>query len=200
MLEGEMGQELSPDAIVAEARAQVAAGRAPDLEALAARLRGVATDDAGRRRALAQLERVAAVHRARTLVERPAGPPAPKPASAPLPGRSLRAALRTKPTIVGNLEVRREDGFALAWDAVPAVAAWEVRFSERADARSDYRELEALDLPAQTTRVEVPLGDRLFRVNVIGRSRDGRPVRRALVSALTRETWADRWQRRATAS
>jgi hypothetical protein len=35
---------------------------------------------------------------------------------------------------------------------------------------------------------------------VIGRSRDGRPVRRALVSALTRETWTERWQRRATAS
>jgi hypothetical protein len=193
-----MGQDTSPDAIVAEARAQVAAGRAPDVEALAERLRRVAADDAARRRALAQLERVAAVHRARSLVERPAAPPAPRPAAAP--PRSLRSALRTRPTIVGNLDVRRDGDFVLAWDPVPAVASWEVRFSERADVRSDYAELEALELPAQTTRVDVPLADRLFRVNVIGRSRDGRPVRRALVSALTRETWGERWQRRATAS
>lgn len=191
-----MGQDTSPDAIVAEARAQVAAGRAPDVQALAERLRAVAADEAARTRALAQLERVAAVHRARSLVERAAPPATPAPA----PVRPLRAALRTKPTIVGNLDVRRDDGFVLAWDPVPAVAVWEVRFSERADVRSDYRELEALDLSAQTTRVEVPLGDLLFRVNVIGRSRDGRPVRRALVSALTRETWGERWQRRATAS
>jgi hypothetical protein len=195
-----MGQETSPDQIVAEARAQVAAGRAPDVDALAARLRDAAGDDATRRRALAQLQRVAAVHRARGLVERPAvAPPAP-PKPAPAPSRSLRSALRTKPTIVGNLDVRRDGDFALAWDAVPAVAAWEVRLSERADARSDYRELEAVELPAQTTRVELPLGERLFRVNVIGRGRDGRPVRRALISALTRESWTERWQRRATAS
>ena len=195
-----MGHDTSPDSIVAEARAQVAAGRAPDVDALGARLRDAAPDDASRTRGLAQLQRVAAVHRARGLVDKPAPAlPAP-PMPAPLPGRSLRSALRTKPTIVGNLDVRRGDGFVLAWDAVPAVTVWDVRFSERADARSDYRELEARELPAQTTSVELPLGERLFRVNVIGRGRDGRPVRRALVSALTRDTWTERWQRRATAS
>jgi hypothetical protein len=114
----------------------------------------------------------------------------------------LRAALRTRPTIVGNLDVRREsrDAFVLAWDALPAVLDWEVRFSERADARSDYRELAVHELPAATTRIELPLGDRPFRVNVVGRGRGGRAVRRALLSGLTRETWGDRWQRRATAS
>ncbi len=197
-----MGQETSPDQIVAqqiveEARAQVAAGQAPDVAALAERVRAAAADESVRTRALAQLERVAAVHRARSRVERPMAAPPPQPAA---PRRSLGSALRTKPTIVGNLDVRRDGDFALAWDAVPAVAGWEVRLSERADARSDYAEVEAVELPAQTTRIELPLGDKLFRVNVIGRSRDGRPVRRVLVSALTRESWAERWQRRATAS
>jgi len=99
--------------------------------------------------------------------------------------------------------VRREhdaDRFLLSWDAVPAVVGWEVRLSERSDARADYRELETLNLPPEVTTVEVPLGERPFRVNVLGRSRDGRLLRRALISALTRDTWGERWQRRASAS
>jgi hypothetical protein len=37
-------------------------------------------------------------------------------------------------------------------------------------------------------------------VHVLGRDRGGRLVRRAIVSGLTRESWADRWERRASAS
>jgi hypothetical protein len=38
------------------------------------------------------------------------------------------------------------------------------------------------------------------RVHLLGRGRDGRLVRRAIISALTREGWDERWQRRASAS
>ncbi|MGH3003950.1 MAG: hypothetical protein ACRDM1_15025, partial [Gaiellaceae bacterium] len=116
---------------------------------------------------------------------------------------SLRAALRTRPTINANMDVRRRtDGgrFFLAWDAAPAVASWEVRFSERADARGDYAVREELTLPAGTTNVELPLGELPLRVHVLGRSRDGRLLRRAVISALTRAGWDERWQRRASAS
>jgi hypothetical protein len=37
-------------------------------------------------------------------------------------------------------------------------------------------------------------------VHLLGRSRDGRLLRRALISALTQESWNDRWERRASAS
>jgi hypothetical protein len=199
-----VADKLDPYAtIVAEARAQVAAGKAPDAARLAARIRAVsAPDERAAQRALGQLERVVAVHRARTLVARePAGPAAP--AAAPTPGPSLRSALRTKPTITGNLDVRRErhaETYALSWDGLPAVVGWEVRLSERPDARSDYRELETLELPPASTTVELPLADRPFRVNILGRGRDGRLVRRALISGLTGDAWDERWQRRASAS
>ncbi len=48
--------------------------------------------------------------------------------------------------------------------------------------------------------VEVQLGELPLRVHVHGRSRDGRLLRRALISSLTRATWSDRWQRRPSAS
>jgi hypothetical protein len=194
-------------AIVAEARGHVAAGRDPNAEALAARIRAAGGRERGRldqasveraeRQALQQLERVTAVHRARTLV---AKPPAPKPAAGP-PRR--RAQLRTRPTITGNMDVRRggtDAEPAIAWPADPSVAEWEVRLSERPDARSDYSPLETLTLPGTATSVAVPLGERALRVNLLGRGRDGRIVRRALVSGLSRDGWSDRWQRRATAS
>jgi hypothetical protein len=75
-----------------------------------------------------------------------------------------------------------------------------VRFSERPDPRSDYAPLETLTLDGAATSVSVPLGERALRVNLLGRGRDGRIVRRALISALTSASWSDRWQRRATAS
>jgi len=193
-------------AIVAEARAQVAAGREPNTTGLetrvvrAARLaRAQGAEAAAVDRAEAatrkRLASIASVHRARGLLAREVAPPAPAP-----PARAP-TRFRTKPTISGTLDVRRAEGegFRLVWDAVPAVAEWEVRFSERPDARSDYVERSTLVLPAGETSVEVPLGDNPVRVNILGRGR-GRLQRRALISGLTRDGWRDRWQRRASAS
>ena len=56
------------------------------------------------------------------------------------------------------------------------------------------------ELPGDATRVELPIGETPVRVHLLGRDRGGRLVRRAILSGLTRETWGDRWQRRATAS
>lgn len=201
-------------AFIDEARTAVAAGREPNLDALQTRLRAAAkrerlqADATGRaeidqaeKHALEQLKRVVTVHRARLLLARePAAPQLPTPAVVEPLRRTL---LRTRPTISGNMDVRRtEDGetLLLGWDAVSAVASWEVRFSERADARAEYTVSEELTLPATSTSVEVPLGERTMRVHVLGRGRDGRLVRRALISALTREAWGDRWERRASAS
>ncbi len=196
-------------AILDAARSDVAGGRAPDGDALRERARAAVAQaraqarnqetgaiDAVGQRALQQLERVLKVQRARALLARES-PPTPA-SSAP-----RRAALRTRPTINANMDVRREregDRYLLAWDAVPAVARWEVRVSERPDARGDYVLRDSLELSATTASVEVPLGDLPLRVHVLGRSRDGRLLRRAVVSALTREGWDDRWQRRASAS
>ena len=99
-------------AIVAEARAQIAAGREPNAEALRARVRA-ATERAGadvalQRRALRQLERVLAVHRARTIVAREPGSTVPPPATVAPPRPQRRSLLRTRPTITGNMDVRAE--------------------------------------------------------------------------------------------
>ena len=179
------------DAILQEARTTVAAGRRPDESVLRARLQA----EGGDAQALERLERVLSVHRARSLVE-----PVTVAAPAPAPAMPLRAALRTKPTISANMELRREPGFAVAWDGVPSVASWEVRISERPDVRTDYVVRETLQLEPGVTRVELPLADQPVRLHVLGRSRDGRLVRRAVVSGLTRDGWNDRWQRRASAS
>jgi hypothetical protein len=183
--------------VVAEARAVVAAGGTPDVAALTARIQSLGAGAAGERRALQQLDRVVAVARARARLAREATPPSPPPPMA----RPSRLALQTKPTITGNLDLRRGAApFTLVWDARHGVVHWEVRLSERPDARSEYREVEVRELAAAETSVELPLGDNPFRVNVLGRGRDGRLLSRALLSGLTRATWGDRWQRRATAS
>ena len=75
-----------------------------------------------------------------------------------------------------------------------------MRFSERADARSEYVVRETLTLPGTATSVELALGELPRRVHLLGRANDGRLVRRAIVSALTQDNWDDRWQRRASAS
>jgi len=185
-------------AIIAEARATVAARQDPGSQALEARIRAAGGDAKAEQRALQQLERVLSVHRSRALLTRqPAAPPPPPRAS------SLRAALRTRPTLSANMEVRQQtDGerFLLAWDTTRAIAGWEVRFSERPDARGDYEVRETLTLPADATTVEVPLGDKPLRVHLLGRSRDGRLLRPAVISALTRDGWHERWERRASAS
>lgn len=186
---------MTAEEIIREARALVAAGGTPDWKMLRDRVRALELGAAGQRDALRQLERIGAVHRARASV-RPA--PAPEPATA-APSPLRNALLRTKPTITGNMDVRR-DGDALAWRQERAVTAWELRISARPDPRGDYELTEAGELPGETTRIELPLGDVPLRVHLLGRDRAGRLVRRTILSGVTRETWADRWQRRATAS
>jgi hypothetical protein len=183
-------------AIIDEARAAIADGRQPDARALEARIRSAAKrQQSDPSRPLKQLERVLSIHRARDALARQ---PAPPPASP-----SRRPAIRTRPTITGNMEVRRKkegESFGLAWDAASGVAEWEVRISERPDARRDYAVRDTLKLAANETSLELPLGDRSVRVHVLGRSRGGKLVRRAVISALTRDSWDERWQRRASAS
>jgi len=166
------------DAVLSEARAEIAAGRFPDVIALRAELAGNAD-------ALARLDRVLAVHRARSRVARQVSDTT---------ASDTRRALRTRPSVSADMEVRRAGEFVLEWDAVPAVPTWEIKISERADARTDYEPVRELE--TGETRVEVELGDRPTRVSILGRSRNGRLVRRAVVSGLSRESWNDRWNRR----
>ncbi|HEU5362087.1 MAG TPA: hypothetical protein VFU56_02040 [Gaiellaceae bacterium] len=180
---------MSPEEIIDEARAAVAAGRVPDWKALRDRLRALGGDQ---REALRRLERVGAVQRARASV----APPAPPPAAPARPS----ALLRSRATVTGNMDVRRGDGTTLTWAREPKVTAWELRISERHDPRGDYEVRETGELAGDATGVELPLGDVPLRVHLLGRDRGGRLVRRAIVSGLTRETWRDRWQRRASAS
>jgi len=182
--------------IIDEARRRVARGEQLDEHAFEERIRSVS--GASGEQALRQLARIASVQRARTLL---AAPPPTHTAPAPPPPR--KPVLKTRPTITANMEVRRDrqaEGFVLAWTGESKVTAWDVRFSERPDARGDYIVREERTLPGETTSVELPLGDSLFRVHLLGRDRGGRLVRRAIVSGLTRETWDDRWERRASAS
>jgi hypothetical protein len=192
--------------ILHEARAAVAAGRAPDAQALEQRLRdasrrvrsGGATEparvDQAERTALQQLARVIAVHRARMLV---AEKQEPAPATRSPPRRAL---LRSRPTISGNMDVRRQGVATLSWDPATGVASWEVRISERPDPRREYVVRDTLTLAPSETTVDLPLGELPLRVHLLGRGRDGRLLQRAIISALTRETWNERWQRRASAS
>ena len=181
------GAGLTSEVIIDEARALVAAGESPDWKALRDRIRALGGDQ---RDALRRLERVGAVHRARASA-----------APAPVAARPLRAALlKTRTTITGNMDVRRDGAATLAWRAEPKVAAWELRISERPDPRGDHEVRESGELPGEATSVELPLGDAPLRVHLLGRDRGGRLVRRTILSGLTRETWGERWQRRASAS
>src|SRR4051812_8564694 len=198
-----MHQDIQQEALAAiidEARTDIAAGREPDEKALAARIRKAG----GGKQALQQLERVLTIQRARARLAAPPTPPPPPPSPAPIRPRA-RAAFRAQPTISGNMDVRRaragESSITLTWDAPPpSVTAWDVRFSERPDARSDYVVREERTLPRTETSLELDLGELPLRVHILGRANDGRLVRRAIVSALTRDNWDDRWQRRASAS
>jgi hypothetical protein len=182
-------------AIINEARAAIADGRQPDARALEARIRAVAKrQGSDAKRPLQQLQRVLSIHRARgALAREPAAPPA----------KPRRVAFRARPTITGNMDVRRElhgEVFTLAWDTTPSIAQWEIRISGRPDARRDYAVRETRNVPATETMLELTLGELPLRVHLLGRSRDGRLVRRAVISGLTRESWTERWQRRASAS
>jgi hypothetical protein len=208
MPEPEAELQRAFERIVAEARAQVADRREPNMAGLEARVataarrarsNGANAAEVERAEAEArrQLQTIASVHRARALLARE--PLTPKPGA---PSFRRPVVFRTKPTITGTLDIRREkgQGFRLVWDAVPAVTEWEVRFSERQNQRSDYVESAALVLAGGETNIEVPLGDNPFRVNILGRGRGGRLQRRALISGLTRNGWGEPWQRRSGAS
>jgi hypothetical protein len=182
--------------IIDEARRRVARGESLDEAAVEAQIRAVHGESQAA--ALRQLARLVSVQRARVLV---AGSPAPQPAPAPAP--AVKPLFRTRPTITGNMDVHRGRGtaaFVLEWRPEPKVASWEARFSERPDPRGEYVVRQELTLPSDATSLELPLGEMLFRVHLLGRDRSGRLVSRAIVSGLTRETWADRWERRASAS
>ena len=188
---------MHPDlqAILDEARAQIAAGLEPDADALAARIREVVAPGGGR--ALEQLDRLLAVHRARRSLAAPAQPLASAAATAPPRRREYRA----RPSISANMAVRARaagDTVALEWPAAQGVVAWEARISERPDPREQYieREERTLDAP----RLELELGELPMRIHVLGRTPSGRLVQRAVISGLTASNWNQRWQQRASAS
>jgi hypothetical protein len=180
--------------IIDEARKRVASGAALNASAFEARIRAAGGDT---ERALQQLARIVSVQRARTRLA-----PPPEPAPEPVAPAS-RPLFRTKPTITGNMDVRRErsgERYVLAWDPEGKVESWEVRFSERPDVRGDYAVREERTLAGEATSVEVQLGDTPLRIHLLGRDRGGRLVRRAIISALTEVGWSERWERRASAS
>jgi len=183
------------DEIIREARSVVAAGGEPDWKSYRDRIRALELGGAAQRDALAQLERVGAVHRARASVK-----PKSKPAAPAAPPSLRSELLRTRVTLSGNMDVTRGEPGSIRWRREPAVTAWELRISERPDPRGDYELRESGELPGETTTIELPLGDVPLRVHLLGRDRAGRLIRRTILSGVTRDTWRDRWQRRATAS
>jgi hypothetical protein len=184
---------MSLETIIGEARALVASGGTPEWKELRDRIRELGLSAAERKEALRQLERVGAVHRARGSIARTAE-------AAPVVASRRPPLLRGRATVTGNMDVRRGEGDILAWRPERGVTAWELRISERPDPRGDYEVRESGELAGDATSVELPLGDVPIRVHLLGRDRGGRLVRRAIVSGLTRETWPERWQRRASAS
>ncbi len=125
-------------------------------------------------------------------------------APGPPPARPVRRlALQPSATIVGNMAVRKKPtatGLELSWDATANVVEWRVRVSTRLDPRRDYVEGEVVTLPAGTTSFVVELDEHPRRIQLYGHARDGRIVRRAIVSALTSGNSAARWKRQASAS
>jgi len=153
--------------IIDEARQRVASGKQLDAEAYAARIRASGGDTD---RALKQLARIVSVQRARTLVDRP---PLREPAPTPEPLRP-QLALRAKPTITGNMDVRRErrgEAFVLAWTAEPKVVAWDIRLSERPDVRSESATRAAIppanDFSKARDPAPVPVDWLAFRVGYL---------------------------------
>jgi hypothetical protein len=130
--------------------------------------------------------------------------PAPVPPKATPSSRPIRRlALQPSATIVGNMAVRKKsagDGIQLSWDAAPNVAEWTVRVSIRPDPRQDYVEGEVFRLPPAAATFELPLDELPRRIQLYGLARDGRIVRRAIISALTSGNSGAQWKRQATAS
>jgi hypothetical protein len=132
-----------------------------------------------------------------------AAPSADPPATASPPRPIRRLALPSPATIIGNMAVRKQQtpgGSELAWDAAPNVVEWTLRVSLRPDPRRDYVEGDVVTLPATARSHEVALDEHPRRIQLYGHARDGRIVRRAVVSALTSANAGSQWKRQATAS
>ena len=136
------------------------------------------------------------------IVGAAAAPAAPR--AGPPPARPVRRlALQPSATIVGNMAVRKQptaNGLELSWDVAANVIEWRVRVSARPDPRRDYVEGEVVTLPGGATSFEVELDEHPRRIQLYGHARDGRIVRRAVVSALTSGNSDAQWKRQATAS
>ena len=114
-----------------------------------------------------------------------------------------RLALQPSATIVGNMAVRKRlvgDGVELSWDTASNVTEWTIRVSVRPDPRQDYVEGDLLTLAPTTVRIDVALDELPRRIQLYGLARDGRIVRRAIISALTSGNSGAQWKRQATAS
>jgi hypothetical protein len=92
------------------------------------------------------------------------------------------------------------NGLELSWDVAANVVEWRVRVSARPDPRRDYVEGEVVTMPGSATSLEVELDEHPRRIQLYGHARDGRIVRRAVVSALTSGNSDAQWKRQATAS
>ncbi|MEI7759450.1 MAG: hypothetical protein WCJ67_01635 [Thermoleophilia bacterium] len=132
-----------------------------------------------------------------------AAPPSAAPAPAPPSSRPVRRLmLQPSATVVANMTVRKTPGgpgVELLWETAPNVTAWTIRVSVRPDPRQDYTEGEIVTLPAATTSYEVSLDDLPRRIAIYGLARDGRIVRRAVISALTIGNSSAQWKHQATA-
>jgi hypothetical protein len=191
-----------------EAQRLVLDGLAPDEAGLAEGIRAATRryrtrspwlDRAGLDPAFAAAE--AAALAALGQIAGSARPPAAAPEPSALPVRRL--ALQPSATIIGNMAVRKrqvEDGLELAWDVAANVEEWKVRVSRRPDPRRDYVEGELVALPAGATSFVADLDEHPRRIQLYGHARDGRVVRRAVISALTRGNSGAQWKRQATAS
>jgi hypothetical protein len=114
-----------------------------------------------------------------------------------------RLVLQPSATIVGNMAVRKkptEQGLELSFDAASNVSEWKLRVSVRPDPRQEYVEGEVVTLPSGSTSWEVQLDEHPRRIQLYGHARDGRIVRRAVISALTSGNSNAQWKRQATAS
>jgi hypothetical protein len=114
-----------------------------------------------------------------------------------------RLVLQPSATIVGNMAVRKkptEQGLELSFDAAANVSEWRLRVSVRPDPRQEYVEGEVVTLPSGLTSWEVELDEHPRRIQLYGHARDGRIVRRAVISALTSGNSTAQWKRQATAS
>jgi len=144
----------------------------------------------------------AALAALRTIVETARA--ATAPAAKAVPHRPVkRLVLEPSATIVGNMTVRKQQtgqGLELSWDGAANITGWKLRVSIRPDPRKDYVEHEVVTLPAGSNSFMVELDDHPRRIQLYGHARDGRTVRRATISALTRGNRGSQWKRQPTAS